>query len=71
MNEEEMKERLRHIAFFDSLTSLPNRTLLNDRLSWSLAHARRNNNEVAVLSMDIDRFKTINNTLGMLWETGS
>ncbi len=56
--------RLHHLAHHDSLTNLPNRSLLNDRLEQALARARRDGTEVAVLCIDIDRFKDINDTYG-------
>jgi diguanylate cyclase (GGDEF)-like protein/PAS domain S-box-containing protein len=56
---------IRHLAYFDALTSLPNRTLFNDRLAQALAHARRHDSRgLAVMFFDLDRFKTINDTLG-------
>lgn len=60
----ESEERLRYMAHHDSLTALPNRTQYMDRLKKSLAHARRYEKRVAVLFVDLDRFKTINDTLG-------
>lgn len=51
-------------AFHDLLTNLPNRTLFNDRLSVSLASAHRNHKKLAVIFLDLDRFKNINDTLG-------
>jgi diguanylate cyclase (GGDEF)-like protein len=48
----------------DPLTGLPNRMLFQDRLAWSIAQAKRSGHKVAVLSLDIDRFRTINNSLG-------
>jgi diguanylate cyclase len=53
-----------HIAHFDSLTNLPNRLLFHDRLDQELARANRDNLMVAVLSVDLDRFKQINDSFG-------
>ena len=54
----------RHLALHDALTGLPNRVLLAERLGQSLAQARRYGGAVAVLALDLDRFKGINDTLG-------
>lgn len=51
-------------AFHDLLTNLPNRTLFSDRLEVSLANAHRNREKLAVMFLDLDRFKIINDTLG-------
>lgn len=56
--------RITQLAYFDSLTGLPNRTLFLDRLGHALAHAERYGEELAVLFIDFDRIKTINDTLG-------
>ncbi|MDZ7788882.1 MAG: diguanylate cyclase [Xanthomonadales bacterium] len=56
--------RLRHIAEHDQLTQLPNRALFMDRLLTSLARARRNSLQLAVLYLDLDQFKQINDTHG-------
>ena len=56
--------RLAYMAEFDSLTGLPNRNLLQDRLNQSVAQARRRQWQGAVLFIDLDRFKLINDTLG-------
>jgi len=57
-------EQIHHLAYHDALTELPNRALLLDRLGQALAQAERDNTQVAVLFADLDRFKTINDTLG-------
>jgi len=61
---EQAEERVLHLANHDALTGLPNRRLLIDRLGQALALAHRENHQVAVLFMDLDRFKTINDSLG-------
>ncbi|HWP46326.1 MAG TPA: EAL domain-containing protein [Candidatus Limnocylindrales bacterium] len=58
------EETIRHLAYDDALTGLPNRTLFNDRLTLALAQAHRNQGRLAVMLMDLDRFKIINDTLG-------
>jgi diguanylate cyclase (GGDEF)-like protein len=60
----EHRERLYHLAHHDSLTNLPNRVLLHDRLSRMMIKAKRNKTHVAVLFLDLDRFKKVNETLG-------
>jgi len=57
---------LEHIAMHDALTSLPNRTLLMDRLNQSISNAQRRKRTLALLMLDLDRFKEINDTLGHL-----
>lgn len=59
-----MQERIEKMAYFDILTGLPNRSLHYDRLKQSLAHARRNKKNIAVLFLDLDYFKPINDELG-------
>jgi diguanylate cyclase (GGDEF)-like protein len=56
--------RLQHMALVDDLTGLPNRRLLTDRLSHSVAKARRENRKVALLYIDLDGFKLVNDSLG-------
>jgi len=58
------EERVQFLAYYDALTGLPNRTLLEDRISRALASARRRKEGVAALFLDLDRFKIINDTLG-------
>lgn len=57
-------DRLRELAHFDSLTGLPNRTLLNDRLEQALAKIRRDKTSLAVCFIDLDDFKPVNDTFG-------
>ena len=58
------EDHIRHLAEHDFLTDLPNRVLLLDRLSQTLAQSRRSGNRFALLFIDLDRFKHINDTLG-------
>jgi diguanylate cyclase (GGDEF)-like protein len=60
------EEIIRHLAYHDPLTDLPNRTLFHDRLAVELRRARRNNTLLAMVVLDLDRFKEVNDTLGHL-----
>ena len=57
-------ERIRHMAQHDPLTDLPNRALLSDRLSQALAEAKRDGSRLALVFMDLDGFKPVNDQLG-------
>jgi diguanylate cyclase (GGDEF)-like protein/PAS domain S-box-containing protein len=57
-------ERLQYLAYYDGLTGLPNRRLFLDRLNMCISNARRDRHKLAVLFVDLDRFKQINDTLG-------
>jgi diguanylate cyclase (GGDEF)-like protein/PAS domain S-box-containing protein len=58
------EREIHRLAYFDSLTGLPNRVLFKDRVEQALVHARRYRSTVALLFLDLDRFKVINDTLG-------
>lgn len=58
------EQRIAHLAFHDELTGLPNRRLFADRLAVALLQARRDSHALAVLFVDVDRFKNINDSLG-------
>ncbi|MGZ4823350.1 MAG: putative bifunctional diguanylate cyclase/phosphodiesterase [Terriglobales bacterium] len=60
----EAGKRLAHQAYHDSLTGLPNRVLLDDRLAQAIARAHRDGSRAAVLCIDLDRFKQVNDTFG-------
>ncbi|OPZ86016.1 MAG: Phytochrome-like protein cph2 [bacterium ADurb.Bin429] len=58
------EDMIRHQAYHDTLTDLPNRALFQDRLTHALTRARRHGTMLAVMFLDIDRFKTVNDTFG-------
>ena len=58
------QERLKRLANFDSLTGLPNRALFRDRLGRAMAHSQRSGNAMALMFLDLDRFKLVNDSLG-------
>jgi diguanylate cyclase (GGDEF)-like protein len=58
------EERLAYLAQYDPLTGLPNRALFQDRMKAAMRHAKRNNSIVALMFLDLDHFKDINDTLG-------
>jgi diguanylate cyclase (GGDEF)-like protein/PAS domain S-box-containing protein len=58
------EEQVQFLAFYDALTGLPNRRLLQDRLNQALASAHRQKNKLGLLFLDLDRFKDINDSLG-------
>lgn len=62
--QKEIAARIQYMAHFDALTSLPNRTLFHDRLRQILAQAKRDNMNSALMFIDLDRFKVVNDTLG-------
>ena len=64
MGLEAANHQLRHLATHDALTGLPNRVLLDDRLDQSIVHAERDSQRFAVMVLDLDRFKFINDSLG-------
>jgi diguanylate cyclase (GGDEF)-like protein/PAS domain S-box-containing protein len=59
-----LEQKLAEMATHDFLTGLPNRILLNDRFYVAVAHAHRSDSKLAVMSLDLDRFKAVNDTMG-------
>jgi diguanylate cyclase (GGDEF)-like protein/PAS domain S-box-containing protein len=59
-----IEERVHHLAHYDPLTDLPNRTLLTDRLHQALAQVRREKTKLALMFLDLDKFKPVNDLLG-------
>lgn len=62
----QVERKLEHNAFHDALTGLPNRILFNDRLAHTIARSAREGSRYAVMMLDLDRFKVINDSLGHL-----
>jgi diguanylate cyclase (GGDEF)-like protein/PAS domain S-box-containing protein len=60
----DIEEHMRHMAQYDGLTHLPNRALFSDRLQQALAAAKRDRNHLALMFLDLDKFKPINDTYG-------
>lgn len=60
----EAENKLKQLAHYDPLTGLPNRTHFIERLKWAIDIAKRNNKQTALMFLDLDRFKVINDTLG-------
>ena len=60
----EAEQRIRYLAYYDGITGLPNRQFFLERLQQALAQCRRHHRQLAVLSLDLDQFKRINDTLG-------
>jgi diguanylate cyclase (GGDEF)-like protein/PAS domain S-box-containing protein len=60
----QMESKLKHMAFYDPLTDLPRREVFMDRLKIAMANAKRNGKKLAVFFLDLDNFKTINDSLG-------
>jgi diguanylate cyclase (GGDEF)-like protein/PAS domain S-box-containing protein len=58
------EEHIQALAYFDTLTKIPNRTLFHDRLQQALTHAKRNRQNVGLLYLDLDNFKAVNDILG-------
>ncbi len=58
------EQQIQQMAYFDTLTKLPNRALFHDRINQALAQAKRDNTSMAVLFLDLDHFKNVNDTLG-------
>jgi diguanylate cyclase (GGDEF)-like protein/PAS domain S-box-containing protein len=64
MDRADARDRIHHLAFFDDLTDLPNRSLLHVQANQAIAQAARDEEQLAVLFIDIDRFKQVNDSLG-------
>ncbi|MFC0215421.1 diguanylate cyclase domain-containing protein [Paenibacillus chartarius] len=65
VNEIKTSEKIsRHLSLHDSLTGLPNRLAFHDRLVWAISYAQRNGDKLAVMFLDVDGFKAVNDTFG-------
>ena len=64
---EEKTQHLQYLAHHDILTTLPNRLLFTDRLKQAILHAKKNNTDLSILFLDLDRFKEINDSFGHEW----
>jgi diguanylate cyclase (GGDEF)-like protein/PAS domain S-box-containing protein len=60
----EAEAHIHQLAYYDALTALPNRFLFNDRIEQAISHARREGHPIALMFLDLDRFKNINDSLG-------
>lgn len=58
------QEKIKHQAYFDALTDIPNRILFKDRVEQALAHYRRHGSLIAIMFLDLDHFKSVNDSLG-------
>jgi diguanylate cyclase (GGDEF)-like protein len=63
-DQKKAEEEINRLAYYDSLTGLPNRTLLRDRLEQAIARASRYKNKLGIMFLDVDYFKRVNDTLG-------
>jgi diguanylate cyclase (GGDEF)-like protein/PAS domain S-box-containing protein len=63
-NQKRNEQRIHRLAYFDTLTGLPNRELFNDRFAHAIQRAKREDKQVALLFLDLDRFKNVNDSLG-------
>ena len=62
--QKQLEESIRRLAYYDSVTGLPNRVLFNDRFNVAIAQANRNKKRLVLMMLDLDRFKKVNDNLG-------